>query len=170
MLWSDHSYHLGDKRSTVKFTLWEKANHVPFLIVAPGVTKPGSRIDMPVSLVEIYATLSELAGLPAPEGLDSRSLVSLLKDPGASWERPALMTQGRGNHAIRTPKWRYIRYRDGTEELYDCETDDPWNHDNLLVGPEGGKLESVAAKMRRRLPEKEAPEGPVFQQKRPAKR
>ena len=62
VLWSDHGYHLGDKEAAVKFTLWEKANRVPFIIVAPGVSVPGSRIDQPVGLIDIYPTLLELAG------------------------------------------------------------------------------------------------------------
>ena len=73
VLWSDHGYHLGDKESVVKFTLWEKANHVPFIIVAPGITQPGTRIDTPVSLVDIYPTLLDLAGLPAMPGLDGQA-------------------------------------------------------------------------------------------------
>ena len=55
VLWADHGYHLGDKESCVKFTLWEKANHVPFIIVAPGVTKPGTRCDRPGSWQNLSA-------------------------------------------------------------------------------------------------------------------
>ena len=58
VLWSDHGYHLGDKECGVKFTLWEKANRVPFIMVAPGVGKPGSVCGAPVSLVDIYPTWS----------------------------------------------------------------------------------------------------------------
>ena len=152
VLWSDHGYHLGDKQSTVKFTLWEKATHVPLVIVAPGVTEPGSRIDTPVSLVDIYATMAELAGLPARPGLDSRSLVPLLKNPAAEPPAAAVMTMGRGNHALRTDRWRYIRYADGSEELYDCETDGIWNHDNLLVGPEAETHRAIADQLREALP------------------
>ena len=90
---------------------------------APGVTRPGTRINAPESLVNIYATLVELAGLPAKEGIDSQSLVPLLKKQNVKWERPALMTQGRGNHAVRSRDWRYIRYADGSEELYDMQAD-----------------------------------------------
>ena len=104
VLWSDHGYHLGDKTSCGKTTLWEKANHVPFIIVAPGITKPGTRIDTPVGLVDIYPTLLDLAGLPAKPDLDGQSLVPLLKDPQAKWDRPALMTQGRGNHCRPLPR------------------------------------------------------------------
>ena len=130
VLWSDHGYHLGDKTSCGKTTLWEKANHVPFIIVAPGITKPGTRIDTPVGLVDIYPTLLDLAGLPAKPDVDGQSLVPLLKDPRAKWDRPALMTQGRGNHAVRSRDWRYIHYKDGTEELYDMEHD-PLQFTNL---------------------------------------
>ena len=63
VLWSDHGYHLGDKNATVKFTLWEKANRVPFIIVDPGVSKPGTVVSRPVSLLDIYPTLVDLAGL-----------------------------------------------------------------------------------------------------------
>ena len=158
VLWSDHGYHLGDKTSCGKTTLWEKANHVPFIIVAPGITKPGTRIDTPVGLVDIYPTLLDLAGLPAMPDLDGQSLVPLLKNPQAKWDRPALMTQGRGNHAVRSRDWRYIRYKDGTEELYDCKTDDPWNHTNLLAGEDRDKYASVVAEHQKWLPETEAPE------------
>jgi arylsulfatase A-like enzyme/sucrose-6-phosphate hydrolase SacC (GH32 family) len=165
VLWSDHGYHLGDKQSVVKFTLWEKANHVPFIIVAPGVTRPGTRIDAPVSLVNIYATLAELAGLPAKEGIDSQSLVPLLKNPNAKWKRPALMTQGRGNHAVRSRDWRYIRYSDGTEELYDCLNDSLWNHTNLLAGKDKNKFAAIVAEHRRWLPKTEASEVPPVSRK-----
>ena len=158
VLWSDHGYHLGDKESVVKFTLWEKANHVPFIIVAPGITQPGTRIDTPVGLVDIYPTLLDLAGLPAKPDVDGQSLVPLLKNPQAKWDRPALMTQGRGNHAVRSRDWRYIRYKDGTEELYDCKTDDPWNHSNLLAGEDRDKYASVIAEHQKWLPKDEAPE------------
>ncbi len=130
VLWSDHGYHLGDKNATVKFTLWEKANHVPFIIVAPGVTRPGTVIDRPVSLLDIYPTLIDLAGLPKKQDLDGVSLLPLIKNPKAEWDRPAVMTQGAGNHAIRSDRWRYIHYADGTEELYDHDND-PWEHTNL---------------------------------------
>ena len=137
VLWADHGYHLGDKESCVKFTLWEKANHVPFIIVAPGVTKPGSICERPVSLVDIYPTLVELAGLP-PAKVDGKSLVPLLKEPALKWH-PALMTNGFQNHAIRSGQWRYIRYNDGSEELYD-HSKDPWEWKNLAGDPQYAQI------------------------------
>ncbi len=138
ILWADHGYHLGDKESCVKFTLWEKANHVPFIIVAPGVTKAGSRCDRPVGLIDIYPTLVELAGLEAKDRIDGQSLVPLLKNPRQKWD-PAIMTMGKGNHAVRSDRWRYIRYSDGAEELYD-HSKDPWEWTNLADKAEYAKV------------------------------
>ncbi|MCX6327821.1 MAG: sulfatase [Bacteroidia bacterium] len=161
VLWSDNGYHLGDKGSAVKFTLWEKSTHIPFIIVAPGVTKPGSRCDRPVSLLDIYPTLIELANLPKKDDLDGLSLVPLLKNPDTEWERPAIMTMGRGNHAIRTERWRYIHYSDGTEELYDHEKD-PWEWTNLAAKPEYAK---VIAQHKKWLPVYEKPSSPQSEKK-----
>lgn len=118
----------------MKFTLWEKANHVPFIIVAPGVTKPGTRCDKPVSLLDIYPTLVELAGLPAKADNDGHSLVPLLKDSRRKWPYKPLTTMGKNNHAVRSDRWRYIRYADGSEELYD-HSNDPWEWTNLAGKP-----------------------------------
>jgi arylsulfatase A-like enzyme len=101
--------------------------------------------------VDLYPTLVELAGLPPKPGLDGASLVPLLKNPAAT-RPPALTTWLRGNHGIRTRDWRYIRYADGSEELY--KDSDPWNHENLAAKPESA---SVIADHRRWLPENEAP-------------
>lgn len=130
VLWSDNGRHMGDKESASKFTLWEKANRVPFIIVAPGVGEPGTLIEQPVSLLDIYPTLVELAGLPPKEDADGQSLVPLMNNPEIDWELPAIMTMGEGNYAVRSKRWMYIQYRDGSEELYDHKTD-PWEWKNL---------------------------------------
>ena len=103
---------------------------MPLIIVAPGITTPGTVCERPVSLLDLYPTLIELCGLPEKPELDGVSLLPLLKNPNANWDRPALMTMGRGNHAVRSERYRYIRYSDGSEELYDHEND-PWEWDNL---------------------------------------
>ncbi len=152
VLWSDHGFHLGEKDHIEKFALWEKSNHVPFIVVAPGVTRPGARCDVPVDLSVVYPTLLELCGLPPEPRCDGKSLVPLLKNPGARWSRPALMTYGRGNHAVRSHRWRYIRYADGSEELYDHERDpNEWN--NLAPVPDHA---GVILEHRKWLPEREA--------------
>lgn len=121
ILWSDHGFHLGEKQHFEKFALWEKTNHIPFIVVAPGVTKPGMKIDHPVDMMAIYPTLTELAGLDKP-AVDGKSLLPLLKNQRVDLG-PALQTYGKDNHAIRTARWRYIHYADGTEELYDHSKD-----------------------------------------------
>ena len=153
VLWSDHGFHLGEKDHIEKFALWEKSNHVPFIVVAPGVTGEGVRCVRPVDLSVIYPTLLELCGLPE-EKCDGRSAVPLLRDADSEWKHPALMTYGRGNHAVRSERWRYIRYADGSEELYDHDVD-PHEWSNLARRDE---YDSVKESHRSWLPSKEAKE------------
>jgi len=156
VLWSDHGYHLGEKKHWEKFALWEKTTHVPLLFVVPGLTRPGSHSTRPVSLLDLYPTLVELAGLPARQDLDGVSLAPLLKNPDTKWDRPAVMTYLRGNHAVRSERWRYIRYADGTEELYDEEADpNEWHN---LAGEPG--REKVMKELRAWLPKQNAPDVP----------
>ena len=130
VLWGDHGWHLGEKLHWRKFALWEEATHAPLMLVAPGVTKPGGRSPRTVSFLDIYPTLCDLCSLPITKQLEGTSLRPLLEAPAAPWERPALTTHGRNNHSLRSEHWRYIRYRDGTEELYN-EDDDPLEWRNV---------------------------------------
>jgi arylsulfatase A-like enzyme len=123
VLWSDHGFHLGEKGRWTKMTLWEESLHVPFIVVAPGVTTPGTRTAAPVSLMDIYPTLVELTGLDLPQHVEGRSLVPLLEDPTQSWNHPVLSTYGYGNHSVVSDRYHYIRYVDGSEELYDLRSD-----------------------------------------------
>jgi arylsulfatase A-like enzyme len=131
VLWSDHGWHLGEKLHWKKFALWEEATHNLLMFVVPGLTRPDARCDQPVNLIDIYPTLIEVCGLAPREGLEGRSLMPFLKDPSATWARPALTTHGRLNHSLRTKRWRYIRYSDQAEELYDRDND-PLEWTNLL--------------------------------------
>jgi arylsulfatase A-like enzyme len=152
VLWSDHGFHLGEKNHIEKFALWEKANHIPFIVVAPGITKPGTRCATPIDLTVLYPSLLELAGLSADPTCDGQSIVPLLSKSNFDWKQPALMTYGRGNHAVRSQRWRYIRYADGSEELYDHDRD-PHEWTNLAGNP---KHATVIASHRRWLPKDEA--------------
>jgi arylsulfatase A-like enzyme len=135
VLWSDHGWHLGEKKHLHKFTLWERSTRVPLIVVAPGVTSSNTRTKRPVGSIDIFPTLNELCNLPVVDELDGRSLVPLLQDPTRQWDYPALTTYGKGNHAARSERWRYIRYADGSEELYDHQKD-PNEWTNVADKPE----------------------------------
>ena len=128
--WTDHGWHLGEKEHWRKFALWEDATRTSMAIAAPGVTKPGTTTHAPVDYMNLYPTVCQLAGIPIPEHVEGDSLVPLLKDPNAKWEQIAVCTHGRGNHAAVDKNWRYIRYADGSEELYN-HSDDPNEWTNL---------------------------------------
>ena len=153
VFWSDHGYHFGEKHHFAKDTLWERSSRVPLAIAAPGVTTPNSASKRPVSLLNLYPTLVDLCGLPERPDLEGVSLRPLLEDPDREWERPAVMTFGRGNHAVRSERYRYIRYADGDEELYDHRTDpEEWTN---LAGD--ASYAEVIADHARWLPQRDAP-------------
>ncbi len=130
VFYSDNGFHLGEKRRWHKSTLWERATHVPLIVRVPG--KADAVCDRPVNLQDIFPTLLDLCGLEAPAGqaVDGRSLVPLVDDPAAVWDPFTVTTYLRGNHAVRGARWRYIRYADGGEELYDRDAD-PHEERNL---------------------------------------
>jgi arylsulfatase A-like enzyme len=130
VLFGDHGWSLGEKHHWRKFALWEEPTRAPLIWVAPGTAKAGTTSTRTVDLMSIYPTVSELCGLPIPAHVEGASIRQLLADPAAPWERPALSTHGHNNHAVRTAQWRYIRYADGGEELYD-QTKDPYEWTNL---------------------------------------
>ncbi len=163
VLWSDHGWHLGEKHHWRKFALWEEATRVVLMIAAPpgspglpdGV--PGGQVcARPVNLLDVYPTLLDLAGLDPQPGLDGRSLVPLLRDPKQSW-RPTVTTHGRLNHAVRSENHRYIRYADGTEELYDHRVD-PMEWTNLAADE---NYRAVKEELAGWLPTVNVPEAPV---------
>jgi arylsulfatase A-like enzyme len=157
ILWSDHGWNLGEKEHWRKFALWEETTRVTLIAVAPGVTPEGATCERTVGLMDIYPTLTELCGLPKKDGIEADSLVPLLKNPGAAWDRPALTTYLRGNHAVRSERWRYIRYHDGGEELYDHNAD-PREWTNLASDP---KYAVIKKDLARWLPKTDAPTAPT---------
>lgn len=152
--WGDHGWHLGEKEHWRKFSLWEEATRAPLIWVAPGVSKPGV-CARTVDFMSIYPTLCDLAGIPPPAHLEGPSIRRLLEDPAAGWDRPALTTHGFQNHAVRTEGWRYIRYADAGEELYD-ETKDPYEWTNLAGVAEHASRKADLANF---LPSKNQPAG-----------
>lgn len=159
VFWGDHGWSFGEKDHWRKFALWEEPTRAPFVIVAPGVTPAGKQSTRTVDFSSIYPTLCELAGLPVPKHVEGRSIVPLLKDPAAEWNHPAITTHGFKNHTVRTEAWRYIRYADGGEELYD-EQNDPYEWTNLAAKPEHA---SIKAELAKHLPSSDAQQSPQAQ-------
>ncbi len=155
VVWSDHGWHLGEKGISGKNTLWERSTRVPLIFAGPGV-KAGQRCRQPAELLDIYPTLIELAGAPKRDGLEGLSLAPQLKDAAAQRERPAITSHNQGNHGIRSERWRYIRYADGSEELYDMQAD-PNEWTNLAGKPEHA---TVIAAHKKWLPKLDRPPAP----------
>jgi len=156
---SDNGYHMGEKECLFKCTLWEESERVPLVVAAPG-KRAGASCQRPVSLVDLYPTLLDLAGLPMdPHGLshghplDGHSLVPFLDDPETKeWSGPPVaLTTLRGvtgiHHSVRSETHRYTLCESGEEELYD-HAGDPHEWHNL-AGDE--RRAEVKATLRREL-------------------
>ena len=143
---------MGEKQRWAKRSLWEESTRVPLIFTGPGVPE-GKVTNRPVGLIDIYPTLVEYAGLPEKPGLEGVSLMPLIRIPNAKWERKVITSFGAHNHAIRSEHWRYIRYADGSEELYDHRTD-PNEWHNLVLNP---AYRSIIEDHRRWLPQVNAP-------------
>ena len=157
VLWSDHGWHLGEKLHWRKFALWEEATHNVLMMSSPGVTKPGGKCTRAVNLLDIYPTLTELTGVAKPAAVEGDSLVRFLKNPGAPKSTPTLTTYQRGNHSLRDERWRYTRYKDGSEELYD-HRNDPMEWTNLASN---ARLNTTKQQLAKYLPTHEAPDAPT---------
>lgn len=152
VVWGDHGWHLGEKGITGKNTLWEESTRVPLIFAGPGIAR-GGRCTQPAELLDIYPTLIELCHLPARDDLEGITLVPQLKDAKTKRERPALTSHNQGNHAVRSEHWRYIRYADGTEELYDHRSD-PNEWHNVVAKRENA---NIIAEHRKWLPKIDVP-------------
>lgn len=130
VFWSDNGFHLGEKLHWRKFVLWEEATRVPFIIAPPrSLASPAQTLDFPASLIDLFPTLFDMAGLAPMPGKDGQSLLPQIQG-APSPDRPAITTWLQGNHSVRFGSWRYTRYHDGSEELYNQESD-PMERVNL---------------------------------------
>ncbi|QGJ70444.1 Choline-sulfatase [Planctomycetales bacterium 10988] len=155
VLWSDHGWHIGEKLITGKNTLWDRSTNVPLVFAGPGISE-GAVCGQPAELLDIYPTLLKLSGVPKVKGLEGHSLVPQLKDADKKRKWPAITTHNQGNHGIRTEKWRYIHYADGTEELYNM-LEDPNEWENLASDPQ---YATVIKKLKAWLPKVDVPPAP----------
>jgi len=139
VFWSDHGWHLGEKRSWRKFSLWEESARTPMIIADPRqAATAGRHCARPVGLLDLYPTIAELCGLHTPPDIDGQDIGALLANPaldGPDWTQPELTVHGRGNYSLRDEAWRYTRYFDGSEELFN-HREDPYEWVNLANHPE----------------------------------
>jgi len=161
VLWGDHGWKLGEHNAWGKMTNYEVDARAPLILRAPsgaagldrGLAPPGTRIEALVEFVDIYPTLTELAGLPLPDHLQGTSAVPLLSDPDRPWKRAAFHQFLREGiwaapdgipymgYAVRTDRYRYVRWMNWEtrrwvgRELYDLETD-PRETANVAERPE----------------------------------
>jgi uncharacterized sulfatase len=151
VFFGDHGFHLGEKGMWSKMSLYEVSTRVPMVIAAPGAAT-GKVSPRTVELLDLYPTLVELCGVPAPQGLQGKSLAPLLKDPAAAWEKPAMTVLKRGEvlgKSVRTERYRYTEWDAGRQgaELYDHSAD-PHEQRNLARDPKHAK---TVAEMQRLL-------------------
>lgn len=167
---SDHGYHMGEHGLWQKMSIFEESARVPLLIVAPGVTTKGTAAASPVSLIDLFPTLAELCGVPAPANLQGQSLGPMLRDPNLPGRGWALTQVVRGGgparasvttnvgsdgarffgYSLRGPRWRYTEWDEGRKgrELYDHDAD-PGELTNLADLPEHAKtVEALSRQLR----------------------
>jgi len=156
VIWGDHGWFLGEKLKYRKTHLWEESARCPLIIKVPGLTKAPRRCHRLVNLMDLYPTLIDLCGLPRKSDIMGRSIKELLTKPDTKWNYPTLTTYQKGNHAIRSERWRFIRYADGVEELYD-HREDPMEWKNLAGDPRYGNVKKELAQW---LPKYDAENAP----------
>lgn len=155
VLWTDNGWHLGEKLITGKNTLWDRSTRGPLIFAGPGIAK-GARCGRPAELLDIFPTLLELAAFPARPDLEGHSLVPQLKNARAPRKWPAITTHNHDNHGIRTERWRYIHYADGSEELFDMQSD-PNEWTNLAANPKFASVKRDLAKWLPKVNKKPVP-------------
>ena len=149
--WSDHGMHFGEKQHFAKDSLWQESLRVPMTIAVPGMTTPGDRIDTPVSVLDLFATLSDAAGLGTPPQGEDRSLRPMLEGSheydgnAATQPRPVRASADIGE-AVRLGPHVLIEYRDGSREFYDVAAD-PQQYDNLAEDPTHAALIADLARL-----------------------
>ena len=129
---------------------------MPLMVRLPGMAE---RQDTrrAVNLIDLYPTLIELCGLPTKPELDGRSFGPVLADPTVAWDYPTMTVLKEGGASVRDERWSYIRYDDGTEEVYDL-AHDPFERSNLTTrrAPE---VAAAVERLARVIPDDFAPTG-----------
>jgi arylsulfatase A-like enzyme len=139
VLWGDHGWHLSEKGMWAKGTLFEVSGRGPLIIADPRISSAGETSPRVVQYLDMFPTLVELCGLPAPSWLEGESLAPLLRNPRSQWSKPAYTVQTRNwfiGRSVRTERWRYTEWDEGRRgaALYDHESD-PHEMQNLVKDP-----------------------------------
>lgn len=136
IFWSDNGYHLGEKNHFGKGTLWERSARTPAAVRIPGNPNNGHVVKQPIVSIDFFPTLLDYCSVEASgREAEGYSLRPLLEDVETGWKRPAITTYGENMFSARSERYRYIRYPDGTEELYDHRAD-PNEYINLANRPD----------------------------------
>jgi arylsulfatase A-like enzyme len=151
---SDNGFHMGEKDRFNKNSLWEQSAITPMAIRVPGSGHGGEICRSPVNLQDLYPTFVDYCGdgLEPLQPIDGNSIRELLEDPATEWENPSITYFGQNWVSVRSERFRFISYPDGTEELYDHQID-PWELNNLAGNP---KYEKEKAQLKRHHPEEMA--------------
>ncbi len=153
VLWGDHGWQLGEKRHWRKFQLWSAASRTSYIYKLPRQYEKksiprGEIVDAPVDLMSIFPTLTSLTDLPRKPGIDGKDISQLIVSQESEWKDYALTSQGPNEHAIRYKNWSFLRYPDGSQELYDLKQD-PHEWHNLA---NDRKYRHIIAKLSAFLP------------------
>ena len=173
VFWSDHGYHLGEHNGIwQKRTLFEQGARAPLIIRAPARAGNGTPSPRIVEFIDIYPTLTKLAGIGSPHHLAGRDLSPLIDDPISAWDgyaitqvlRPAddRLAEPVMGCSIRTDRWRFTEWGEQGKhgvELYDHHSD-PLEFDNLAMHPDA-QATAVMNRLRPRLREKASGKTPT---------
>lgn len=165
VLTSDNGLLHGEHRWVKKEAPYEEAIRVPLVLRwDAGGWDAGAELDGVLALnVDLAPTIADVAGIPHPP-TDGRSLLRVIDDPDAAWREDFLIEHLEGTNpiptycAVRSERWKYVRYVTGEEELYDLEAD-PFELENLAADP---ARVSVLQERRGRLRELCVPPPPGF--------
>jgi arylsulfatase A-like enzyme len=156
VFWGDHGYQLGEKGKWSKAgSLWEQGCRTPLVIQAPNAAGNGRSSPRVVEMIDLYPTLVELGGLPAPDGLEGRSLAPLLADPDTAWDHPAFTIWSEDGRkptgiAVRTERWRFAEFDDGAAAMLLDEVADPHDLTNLADDPAHADVRAKLSELVRR--------------------
>jgi len=160
VLWGDHGWHLGEHGVWGKHTLFEESLHSPLIICQPGMPSPGQQTDAMVETIDLFPTLCDLTGLPAPKEIHGVSLKPILNSPDAAG-RDAFSYKSSATSTLRTPTHRFILHQSGAKELYAQQPNSADEFVNLA-----SKQPKLVAELTERLKKRMEMRRPVKQNKK----